>query len=161
MDLDDTLEAGERVLFRKGARPSRLKALSFGAFLAAIVVLGAVLAAGLTEDADLWIGVSGMIGGMIFVPAFCMWMQAEFVITDRRILMGSGVIAWLFGTKPRAISVDPSEIDVITAHDPGTVTIVLVDGRRFFVRVFKRRRQFDQCLKDLLGRPSQWIEITE
>ena len=102
--------------------------------------------------------------GSLSAIVFCLWLQAELIVTDRRVLMGRGVFAWLFGSGPKWLSIDPSEIDLVAASEsdwPSAVTLVLLDGRRFSLWVFKRHRQFEQSLKDILGDPSRWMIITE
>jgi len=162
--LDQMLEADERVVFRTRGRPRRLKALAFGFFLVFMLLVAAFIVIALTDETGFWLAVTGMVGGLLLTLVFCLWLQAEITITDRRILMGGGVIAWLFGIGPKGLSIDPSEIDLITATDSGwhsAITIILLDSRRFSLWVFKRHRQFEQSLKDILDKPSRWMIITE
>lgn len=162
--LDQLLDVGEQVVFRTRARPSPLRALAFAVFLAVMLLVAALAVIALTDEPGFWLPVTGMVGGTLLASVFCLWLQAEIIITDRRVLMGGGVIAWLFGIGPKGLSIDPSEIDLVMATDPGwssAVTIVLHDGRRFGLWVFRRHWQFEQSLKDILGDPSRWMIVTE
>lgn len=162
--LDEMLEAGERVIFRTRARPSRLKALALGLFLTVLFFAALFIVYLQTDYSGVSLPVTGMIGGMLLPTVFCFWLQAEITITDRRILLGGGFFAWLFGKGPNGLSIDPSDINRITTTDsswPSNITLVLKDDRRFNLWVFKRHRLFEQSLKDLLGEPSRWTIVTE
>lgn len=162
--LDKMLNAGEQVVFRTRARPSPLRALAFGVFLAVMLLAAAFAVIALTNQTGFWLPVTGMVGGMLLASVYCLWLQAELMVTDRRILIGGGVTAWLFGIGPKGQSIDPSEIDLITAFEPtswpSSITIVLLDGRRFSFWVFEDHRRFEQSLKDILGEPSRWRVTT-
>lgn len=158
--LDDMLEAGERVVFRTRARPSRLRALAFGVFLVVLLLAAAFTVVALSGETGFWLPMTGAVGGMLLATVFCLWLQAEIAITERRILMGGGVIAWLLGIGPKGISIDPSEIDVITAANSdkySPINIALHDGRRFDFWVVRDNHQFRNRLADISGRPLQLV----
>lgn len=158
--LDDMLETDEQVVFRTRARPSRLRALAFGLFLTVLFLAAAFTVVSVTGETGFWLPITGAVGGMLLATVLCLLLQAEIAITDRRILMGGGVIAWLLGIGPKGISIDPSEIDVITAGKSdkySPINIALHDGRRFDFWVVRDNRQFRDRLADILGRPLQLV----
>ncbi len=84
----------------------------------------------------------------------------DLAVTDQRILMGGGAIAWILGIGPKGISTDPSGIDVITAEKSdkySTINIALHDGRRFDFWVARHNHRFRNRLADILGRPLQLV----
>lgn len=159
--LDDMLETDEQVVFRTRARPSRLRALAFGLFLFVLFLAAAFAVVALTGETDFWLPMTGAVGGMLLAMAFCLRLQAEIAITDQRILMGGGVIAWLLGIGPKGISIDPSEIDVVTADKSdkyAPINIALHDGRRFDFWVARDNHQFRDRLAEILGRPLRLVD---
>lgn len=153
--LDQMLEADERVAFRTSARPSLLNALAFGVLLTIVMLAVAALVFALTGSADFWVPITGMLGGPLAL-VFCLRLQAEIIVTDRRLLMGRGFLAWLFGIGPQGQSIAASEIDRIAAYESdkyAPITIVLLDGRQFSLWKFKDHHQFRQSLADMSGKP--------
>lgn len=162
--LDGMLEVDERVVFRTRPRPSRLKALALGILLVVVFFVAALLAAGLSDQDSIWLPITAASCGMLLPLFFCISLQAEIVVTDRRLLMGGSVSAWLFGTGPQGQSVDPGEIERIWTPRSGQHSIIHVllrDGHRFSLYVFRRHRQFEEGLKDLLGEPSRWVNMPD
>lgn len=160
--LDDMLETDEQVVFRTRARPSRLRALAYGLFLVVLFFATALTVVAVTDETGFWLPITGAFGGMLLAMAFCLRLQAEIAITDQRILMGGGVIAWLLGIGPKGISIDPSEIDVIAADRRSDkyapIHIALHDGRRFDFWVAKDNHQFRDRLAGILGRPLKLVD---
>jgi len=154
--LDEMLEADEQVVFRTPARPARIKALVFGLLLALGILATHALVGAMIPwpSASIWGAVVLMIGSPLGI-AFAESLRTELIVTDRRLLLGGSMFAWLFGIGSRAHIIAASDIDQI-AGEPGkyqAITIVLLDGRRFSFWFVKDRNELGQSLAELSGKP--------